>query len=85
MIIRIILAVIEFLLSVRFILEFFGANHRTPFVAWVYDYSAPLVHPFANIFANWNLGGFAIDFSTLVALIVYAIAGELILEVLAYI
>ncbi len=43
--INIAITIIELLLSSRLILKFFVANPRTPFVAWVYRVTAPLVSP----------------------------------------
>ena len=85
MLVNIVFGVIEFLLAFRFIFFFFGANPSTPFVAWIYATSASLVAPFARIFPSLILGRFTVDFTTLVALIVYAFVGYLILEVFSYI
>jgi len=80
--VSIVITIIELLLSSRLILRFFAANPRTPFVAWVYGVTAPLVSPFAKIHPDWRLSGFVLDFSTLAALIVYVLAGSLILRIL---
>lgn len=82
--INIVFGVIEFLLSLRFIFEFFVVNVSTPFVAWVYGVTASLVSPFAKILPNLKLAGFVIDFTTLVALIVYALIGYLLIEIFSY-
>ena len=82
--VNIVVGVIEFLLSLRFIFKFFVVNSSTPFVAWLYGATSPLVAPFARILPNLNIGGFVVDFTTLVALIVYVLIGYIILEVLAY-
>ncbi len=76
--------IIELLLIIRLIFKFFVVNENTPFVSWIYTITAPLVAPFARILPNWKFSGFVVDFSTLVAIIVYAIAGYLILMVLPY-
>jgi len=44
-----------------------------------------LVGPFAKILPDLKLGGFVVDFATLVALIVYAFVGYLILQVFSYV
>jgi uncharacterized protein YggT (Ycf19 family) len=79
--VNIVFGIIEFLLLVRFIFKFFVANTATPFVAWIYSTSASLVSPFAKIVPDLRLGQFVVDFSTLVALLVYAFIGYLILQV----
>ena len=83
--INIVLGVIEFLLSLRFIFKFFVVNVGTPFVAWVYDVTASLVSPFARILPDLKMGGFVVDFSTLVALIVYSLVGYLLLRIFSYV
>jgi uncharacterized protein YggT (Ycf19 family) len=80
-----VFGIIEFLLTLRFIFKFFVVNASTPFVAWIYSASAGLVSPFAKIIPDLNLGGFIIDFTTLVALVVFAFIGYLILQVFSYV
>jgi uncharacterized protein YggT (Ycf19 family) len=79
--VNIVVGVIEFLLSLRFIFKFFSFNPSTPFVAWLYDMTASLVSPFAKILPDFKLGGFVVDFATLIALIVYVLIGYLILRI----
>ena len=83
--VNIVFGIIEFLLTLRFVFKFIVANSSAPFVAWLYGATATLVSPFANIIPNLNLGGFVIDFATLVALIVYAFVGYLLLELFSYV
>lgn len=83
--VNIVVGVIEFLLSLRFVFKFFVVNVGTPFVAWVYGVTAGLVSPFARIVPDLKLGGFVVDFATLVALIVYILIGYLILEIFSYV
>ena len=82
--INIVLSIIELLLSVRLIFKFLVVNAGTPFVAWLYRITAPLVAPFAKILPDWKLSGFVVDFATLAALIVYALAGLIILRIFSY-
>lgn len=82
--VNIVVGVIEFLLSLRFIFKFFVVNPSTPFVAWLYGSTASLVAPFARILPNLNIGGFVVDFTTLVALVVYTLVGYAIMEILSY-
>lgn len=84
-IVNILLIIIEFLLTLRFIFIFFQLNSRTPFVSWIYDNTAVLVSPFARILPNWYLGGLVVDFTTLAALLVYSLIGYLILDIISYI
>jgi len=73
--VNIMLAVVGFLLGLRFILKLFGANTNNDFVNWVYENSSEILGPFRNIFPSANLDGFVIEFSTIFALIVYGLIG----------
>ena len=83
--VNIVFGIIEFLLLLRFIFKFFVVNTATPFVAWIYSTSVSLVSPFAKIVPDLKLGQFVVDFSILVALIVYAVIGYLILQLFSYV
>ena len=76
--------IIELLLTCRLIFKFLVVNTATPFVAWIYGITAPLAAPFAKILPDWKYSGYVIDFGTLAAIIVCAIAAYLILMVLPY-
>ena len=77
--INIVVGIIELLLTFRLIFEFLVVNTSTPFVAWLYGVTAPLVAPFSNILPNWKFSGFVVDIATVAALIVFALAGTLLL------
>lgn len=83
--VNIVVGVIEFLLSLRFVFKFFVVNSSTPFVAWIYGATVSLVSPFARILPDLKLGGFVVDFATLIALIVYVLIGYLILQIFSYV
>jgi YggT family protein len=79
----IVFSIVEFLLLIRIILKFFGANPQTPFVAWVYDTTQPVLAPFIGIFPNQVLrNGFVLELSTLFALLVYGFLAYLISEII---
>ena len=82
--VNIVIGVIEILLSLRFIFKFFVVNAGTPFVVWIYGVTERLVSPFAKILPDLKLGGFVVDFATLVALIVYVVIGYFILKIFSY-
>ncbi len=77
--INIVVGIIELLLTFRLIFEFLVVNTGTPYVAWLYGVTAPLVAPFSKILPNWKFSGFVVDFGTVAALIVFALAGCLLL------
>jgi uncharacterized protein YggT (Ycf19 family) len=75
-----IVQLIEGLLAVRFILEFFSANNANSFVSWIYQYSDPFIKPFEGVITyKFSLFGFPIDINTLVAIFFFAILGYMIL------
>ena len=83
-IIEIIFDVIAVLLALRIILRFFGANAATPFVSWLYETTQGLIAPFAGIFPNPRVSGaYVLDIAAVVALVVYAVIGYVILSFLA--
>jgi hypothetical protein len=62
---------IEGLLALRFVLLLLGANEGAPFVTFIYRLSRPFVYPFLGIFGEPTLGASVIEWSSLVAIIVY--------------
>ncbi len=74
----------ELLLTFRLIFKFLTVNPETPFVAWLYRVTAPLVSPFARILPDWKFSGLVVDFATVAALIVFALAGSLLLMIFSY-
>ena len=80
--VNIVMSIIELLLIIRLIFKFLVVNTGTPFVAWLYGITAPLVSPFAQILPDWKFSGFVVDFATLASFIVFAIAGGLILMII---
>jgi uncharacterized protein YggT (Ycf19 family) len=77
--VNIVVSIVGLLLTLRLICEFLVVNTGTPFVAWLYGVTAPLVAPFAKILPNWKFSGFVVDFATVAALIVFVLAGYLLL------
>ncbi len=67
------LAVLLLLLFTRFILRFFGLS-LSQFAYWVFLLSTPLVAPFNNLLPPLSYDGYIIEVSTLVAIIIYALA-----------
>lgn len=88
--IYLVFGIIELLLVFRFVLLFIGANTANAFVAWVYGWSGPFAAPFAGIFGQHSITtgqGVVVqsvfDWTTLIALVVYAIIGALLARLLA--
>lgn len=68
-----LLGLVEVLLVFRFILKFLGANPTSGFVQMIYQLTTPFVMPFWGIFGNSQALGSVIEWSTIFAMVVYAI------------
>lgn len=83
-----IVGFIGMLLGLRFVFRLVGANPDNAFVNWIYDWSSPLVAPFAGIFGQDStvvegqglVAESVFDWTALIALIVYALVGGLIVR-----
>lgn len=84
--INLVFGLIELIIGLRIILKFLGANPNTPFVSWVYEVSRTLLFPFQGIFPSPVLsGGFVLEMSAIVALLVYALIAYIISQVVTFI
>lgn len=73
-------AVVESFLGLRFLLKLFGANGNNGFVDWVYEMSGALLEPFRGIFPSKVFENqYVLEFSTLFAMLMYAIIALLIM------
>lgn len=73
-------AVVESFLGLRFLLKLFGANDTNGFVSWVYEMSDVLLEPFRGIFpAKVFENQYVLEFSTLFAMMMYAIIALLLM------
>ncbi|MCA9388780.1 YggT family protein [Candidatus Berkelbacteria bacterium] len=77
--VQIVGGIIESTLFFRFIFELFNAD-RTGLVSSLYDFTQPLVSPFTVIPRITAGGGNVIDFSIIGAMIAYAVAWYLLVE-----
>lgn len=68
-----ILGIIEVLLAFRVLLKLLGANTQSGFTSFIYAISNPLALPFAGILGITGVSGMTIEWSTLIAMAVYAI------------
>ncbi|WP_088035530.1 YggT family protein [Evansella clarkii] len=85
-IVNFILGVIQFLIGIRIVLQLFNANEEAPFVQWIFENSAPLLEPFANIFPVIQLDGrFELDLTALFAIFIYSIAGYFLMQIIGMI
>lgn len=68
-----ILGVIEILLGARILLKFLAANPNSSFVNLVYSLSNPFALPFSGIFGVTQSRGSVLEWSTFVAMTVFAV------------
>jgi uncharacterized protein YggT (Ycf19 family) len=61
------------LLVFRIVLKALGANSFVGFTSLIYSLTAPLVAPFSGIFRAFTTGNSMIEWSTIIAAIVYFI------------
>ncbi len=67
------LGVIETFLGFRFLFRLLGANPGSPFVRFVYTISGTLLAPFRSIFPTTKVEGSFFEWSSLVAMAIYAV------------
>lgn len=78
-----IIGVIELLLLFRFLLAALGANPANAFADFIYSISEPLARPFFSLFNYDPIAGISrFELGTVVAMVVYAIAGWVLIAVL---
>lgn len=79
-VVYLVVSLIEVLLVFRLVLRLFGASTSAGFVEFIYTVSAPLVAPFFGIFqADFSYGQGKFELATVVAMVVYLLAGYLVL------
>lgn len=81
-----LIAALEILLLLRFILRLFGANTGNTFASFILNLSEPFIAPFSTLFISPVAGEGAniFDVNILIAMIVYALAGWLVIAFVNY-
>lgn len=64
---------LEALIGLRIVLKFFAANPNAGFAQVVYGLSSLFLWPFANLTVNPGANGMVLEFTSMIALIVYAL------------
>jgi len=75
--------VIEALLAVRFLLRLLGANPEAAFTAFIYRLTEALLSPFEAVFPTQNVEGAVFEWTTLLAIVVYALVAWAITALVA--
>jgi len=78
-----VLALLEIMLGLRFMLKLVGANADSGFGSFVYGTTALFVKPFANLVSTWTSGASILELNTLVAMAIYALVFWGIVRVVA--
>ena len=82
-----LLGFLEAVLALRFFFKLIGANPENTFASYLYGLTNVFVAPFASLTGAPSSGGMVFEFSTLIAMIVYALAAwalERIIYVIFY-
>jgi YggT family protein len=66
---------VDVLVGLRFLLKLLGASVQSPFVALLYGFTGALVAPFRGSFPVRGEGAFVLEPASLVALVIYLLAG----------
>ena len=70
-----LLGILETVLALRFIFKLIGVNAANPFASFLYNLSGFFVKPFASLTGAPEAAGMVFEFSTLLAMIIYGLAG----------
>jgi len=68
-----VLSIIEALIGLRVLLKVIGANPASPFAAFIYNASDIFLFPFAGLVNTPAVGTAVLEFSSIIAMLVYAL------------
>src|SRR4029077_17458674 len=77
-----LLGLIEILLAFRVVLKILAANPGNSIVSLIYSISDPLVLPFATIFGVTVTRNNVVEWSTIIAMVIYAVVAFGIIQLL---
>jgi hypothetical protein len=86
-VIWLLLGILEALLALRFGLKLIGANPASPFAVALYGFTNLFLFPFAGLTGTPTAGSMVLEFTTVIAMGVYALIGwavERIIWVILY-
>ena len=72
-VIWLVLGFLEALLALRFLFKLIGVNPANPFATFLYGFTNLFVAPFANLTGTPAAEGMVFEFTTLLAMLVYAL------------
>jgi len=74
--------VLNGLIGLRFLLKLMAANPANPFASLVYFITSPFLWMFQNLTRTPSFEGIEIEFFSLIAIVVYALIGWIIVQLL---
>jgi uncharacterized protein YggT (Ycf19 family) len=74
--------ILDGLIGIRFLLKLMAANPANPFAQLVYFITAPFLWIFQGITYTPTLGGIQIELFSLIAMVVYALVGWIIVQLI---
>jgi len=77
-VIRLLFAVLEALIAIRFVLKAVGASGSAPFTTLMYTLTAPFVGPFVGVVASPAFRQFVFEIPALLAIVIYFLLGLLV-------
>jgi hypothetical protein len=75
-----ILSILEALLAFRLVLKLLGANSAAGFTSFIYNVTSPFASPFLNVFKVTKVQGSVFEWTTVLAMIVYALVAMAIIK-----
>ena len=79
--IYLLFGILEGLLGIRFVLGLFGANPAAGFAQFIYGITGPFIAPFVGLFGQPRFEGSVFEFNSLVAILVYALIGWVLVKI----
>ena len=67
--------ILEALLALRIVLKLMAANPSNAFAAWLYSFTDIFLSPFVGLTASPAAGGMVLEFSSMIAMLVYGLIG----------
>jgi hypothetical protein len=77
-----VFGLVEGLIAIRFVLRLLGASPNAGFAQLIYGVTAVLVAPFAGLFGTPRFEGSVLEITSLVAIVVYALAAWVLVKVI---
>jgi hypothetical protein len=74
-VIWLLVGILEVMLALRFGLKLIGASEASPFAVFIYGFTGLFLLPFSGLTGAPAAGGMVLEFTTIIAMVVYALIG----------